>query len=211
MSRNMTKPTKWLCAQRRLRSAWASAQSDQSLRCSHEEPWVLSYPLSTQQRLWSDWAEPRLIWVIAERTAILLVLSCHSSNGLGNSEVYTVWPSSFRGFLYLLVWAATWNNQQNECVPSEDSDQPGHLPSLISLRCALNGYLRTQAFIMRTAKTDQTEQMPRLIWVFAGCIVTLLVLSCCGSSSFRGFLYLLILLLPMNEAEYKVLSSFSSL
>ena len=25
------------CAQRRLRSAWASAQSDQSLRCPHEE------------------------------------------------------------------------------------------------------------------------------------------------------------------------------
>ena len=32
MSRDMTKPTKWLCAERRLRSAWASAQSDQSLR-----------------------------------------------------------------------------------------------------------------------------------------------------------------------------------
>ena len=32
-SRDMTKPTKWLCSQRRLRSAWASAQSDQSLRC----------------------------------------------------------------------------------------------------------------------------------------------------------------------------------
>ena len=25
-----------LCAQRRLRSAWASAQSDQSFRCSHD-------------------------------------------------------------------------------------------------------------------------------------------------------------------------------
>ena len=37
MSRDMTKPTKWLCAQWRLRSAWASAQSDQSLRCPHEE------------------------------------------------------------------------------------------------------------------------------------------------------------------------------
>ena len=37
MSCDMTKPTKWLCAQRRLRSAWASAQSDQSLRCPHEE------------------------------------------------------------------------------------------------------------------------------------------------------------------------------
>ena len=31
------KPTIWLCAQRRLGSAWASAQSDQSLRCPHEE------------------------------------------------------------------------------------------------------------------------------------------------------------------------------
>ena len=34
MSRDMTKPTKWVCAQRKLRSAWASAQSDQSLRCA---------------------------------------------------------------------------------------------------------------------------------------------------------------------------------
>ena len=31
--RLVTKPTKWMCAQQRLRSAWASAQSDQSLRC----------------------------------------------------------------------------------------------------------------------------------------------------------------------------------
>ena len=30
-SRDMTKPTKWMCAQLKLRSAWASAQSDQSL------------------------------------------------------------------------------------------------------------------------------------------------------------------------------------
>ena len=37
MSRDMTKPMKWVCAQRRLRSAWASAQSDQSLPCPHEE------------------------------------------------------------------------------------------------------------------------------------------------------------------------------
>ena len=37
ISHDMTKPTKWLCVQRRLRSAWASAQSDHSLRCPHEE------------------------------------------------------------------------------------------------------------------------------------------------------------------------------
>ena len=34
LSRLMRKPTKWLCTQQRLRSAWASAQSDQSLRCA---------------------------------------------------------------------------------------------------------------------------------------------------------------------------------
>ena len=51
MSRDMTKPTKWLCAQRRLRSAWASAQSDQSRRCPHKKHWVLSYALSPQRRL----------------------------------------------------------------------------------------------------------------------------------------------------------------
>ena len=28
-------------------------------------------------------------------------------------------------------WGATWQNQQNEYMPSEDSDQPGHPPSLI--------------------------------------------------------------------------------
>ena len=42
MSHLMTKPTKWLCAKRRLRSAWTSTQSGQSLRCPHEERWVLS-------------------------------------------------------------------------------------------------------------------------------------------------------------------------
>ena len=37
----MTKPIKWLCAQRRLRSAWASAQSHQSSLCAQ---WVAKVP-----------------------------------------------------------------------------------------------------------------------------------------------------------------------
>ena len=52
-----------------------------------------------------------------------------------------------------LIWAASWQNQQDDCVPSKESDQAGHPPSLISLRCALSGSLRTQAFFMRTVKT----------------------------------------------------------
>ena len=64
-SRLMTKPTTWLCAQRRLRSAWAFAQSDQSLRCA------LNGLLSScgQRRLWSDWADTQadlsLRWVLS--------------------------------------------------------------------------------------------------------------------------------------------------
>ena len=43
--------------------------------------WFLSYPLSAQRRLWSDWADAqaRLIWVFAGRTVILLVLSWSGS------------------------------------------------------------------------------------------------------------------------------------
>ena len=35
--------------------------------------------------------------------------------------------------------------------------------------------------------SNQTEQMPRLIWVFAGCTVTLLVLSWCSSNYLSFF------------------------
>ena len=55
-----------MCAQRRLRSAWASAQSDQVFAVRMKKAWVLSYPLSAQQRLWSNWADaqvnPSLRW-----------------------------------------------------------------------------------------------------------------------------------------------------
>ena len=32
--------------------------------------------------------------------------------------------------IHFNIWAATWQYQQNEYAPSEDSDQPGHPPSL---------------------------------------------------------------------------------
>ena len=57
MSRLMTNPTNDLCTQRRLRSAWASIQSDQKLRCPHVKDCVLSYPMSAKRILWSDWAD----------------------------------------------------------------------------------------------------------------------------------------------------------
>ena len=49
------------------------------------------------------------------------------------------------------------------CAPSEDSDQPVHPPSLISLRCLHEECSGPWLPIERTAKTDQTGRMHRLI------------------------------------------------
>ena len=48
-----------------------------------------------------------------------------------------------------IMRAATWQNQQNECAPSEDSDQPGHQ----NLRCPHEESLGPKLPIGRTAKT----------------------------------------------------------
>ena len=42
-----------------------------------------------------------------------------------------IFPVLLNGSNDFDTWAAKWQNQQNECAPSEDSDQPGHPPSLI--------------------------------------------------------------------------------
>ena len=49
---------------------------------------------------------------------------------LHNRKIKSI--SVFNGYgSFVHSWAATWQNKQNECASSEDSDQPGHLPSLI--------------------------------------------------------------------------------
>ena len=67
--------------------------------------------------------------------------------------------------------------------PSEDSDQPGHPPSLIRVF----GVRMKNAWSLAThwvhcEDSGQTGWMPRLIWVFAGRTHILLVLSCRGSN-----------------------------
>ena len=57
LSRVMTKPTKWVCIHQRLRSAWASPSLIRVFAVHLKEAWDLSYPLSAQWRLWSDWAD----------------------------------------------------------------------------------------------------------------------------------------------------------
>ena len=78
------------------------------------------------------------------------------------------------------IWATTWQNKQCGCAPSEDSDQPRHPPSLISPLCAW-WVAKDPSFLHGVSEdSDQTGRMPRLIWVFGGRTLTLLVLSCRG-------------------------------
>ena len=77
-------------------------------------------------------------------------------------------------------WAATWQNQQSGCVPSEASDQPGHPPSLIRVFAVRmkKAWVLTCSYSL----SAQRRQVPRLIRVFAGRTVILLILSCRGSN-----------------------------
>ena len=52
----MTKPTKWPL---RPGDQPGLPPSLISLRCPHEKPWILRYPVSAQQRLLSDWADAK--------------------------------------------------------------------------------------------------------------------------------------------------------
>ena len=103
-----------------------------------------------------------------------------------------------QNFLYHWYnWAASWQIQQNDCAHSEDSDQPGHMPSLISFRCALSGYLRTQAFYMHTTKT--LIRCPGWSESSLGAHAILLVLSRGGSYAMTRWDWWLCMMCPKSE------------
>ena len=86
------KPTKWVCAQRRLRSAWASIQSDQSSLSAWRKLWSLATHWARSEDSDQTGWMPRLIWVFAGRTLISLVLSCRGSNTFQHPHSY--WSSN---------------------------------------------------------------------------------------------------------------------
>ena len=152
----ITKPTKWHCVQRRLRSAWASAQSD-------HESWLSSWiKLGSLATHWvhnedsdqTGWM-PRPIWVFAGRIVTLLVLSCRGSSlFLDPSVILKLFKDITLAENILCKHAWEWlfvlpkslfclkktkeiiaplydKTNKMSCAPSEDSDQPWHPPSLI--------------------------------------------------------------------------------
>ena len=88
------------------------------------------------------------------------------------------------------IWATSRQNQQNDCAPSEVSDQSQHPPSLIRVFAVRMEKAWILSYpLSHSEDSDQTGRMPRLIWVFAGHTVILLVLSW-GSSYTLWFPFL---------------------
>ena len=83
-----------------------------------------------------------------------------------------VWIEKMRPLLEIdhwihfhVQWTEPVHDKTNKmiCAPSEDSDQSGHLPSL-----RYPSEEELDPYLLKKQKTDQTGQMHRLIWVFAG-------------------------------------------
>ena len=67
-------------------------------------------------------------------------------------------------FILIVISATSWQNQQYDCAPSEDSDQPGHPPRLIrvfAVRSMAQWVAKDPSFLHADSKdSDQTGRMP---------------------------------------------------
>ena len=106
-----------------------------------------------------------LIWVVAGRTChfvgfVVLQL-------INILHVYGIWTLFME---HRPNWAASWKKQQNGYAVWSDSSLCAHWVA------------KDPSFLHADSEgSDQTGRKPRLIWVFAGRTLTLLVLSCRGS------------------------------
>ena len=82
------------------------------------------------------------------------------------------------------IGATSWQNQQNDYVPSKDSYQPGHPPSLIRVFavCSMGSWGPKLSSCWQWRLWSDWA-----IWVFAGRTFILLVLSCHSSNYQRKF------------------------
>ena len=83
---------------------------------------------------------------VAEQASLSLTWSETPEDTFSHDEAHIVLPLVYWQIVHLMpsvlpltttsletqnIWAAIWQNQPSDCAPSEDSDQPGHPPSLI--------------------------------------------------------------------------------
>ena len=82
------------------------------------------------------------------------------------------------------IWAAAWKNQQNGMCARPAKTQISLGSRLVWSESSVSAWRKLGSLATHWAHSedfDQTGRMPRLIWVFAGRTVILLVLSCRSS------------------------------
>ena len=83
------------------------------------------------------------------------------------------------------IWATTWQNQQSGMCAQRrlgSAWAAAEVQADLSLRCPYKRKLGSlETHWAHSKDSDQTGRMPRLIWVFVGRTLILLVLSCPGS------------------------------
>ena len=183
MSSDMTKPTKWLLqanTQIRLGRCWA-----ESSLCAQ---WVAKDPSflhADSEDFDQTGRMPRLIWVFAGRTLILLVLSCHGSHvktkGFYENvcwfDTYTIWS-----IIKKMESLKTSNGPRHSktCLMpyanNKGADQPAHPRSLIStfvVRCLDSVMPNFKTLASRCSWADRlesylVENFRRHIFVWCG-------------------------------------------
>ena len=69
-----------------------------------------------------------------------------------------------------LHWAASWQNQQNDCAPAKTQISLGICPVWSESSLGTQWVAKDLSFLHADSEdSDQTGRMPRLIWVFVGC------------------------------------------
>ena len=94
--------------------------------------------MSGRSEDWSDWvnaqADLSLRWVHTHFVGFVMRLLICLYGKKNQNHILSVFLRYWQRYClakYKSISAATWQNQQSDCAPSEDSDQPGRTPSLI--------------------------------------------------------------------------------
>ena len=121
-----------------------------------------SFPSCGQRRLWSDWADARadlsLHWAHMPFCwfchAVVQILFAWCNIMCYPAKCSIIKSATFVNCFEGIKRATTWQNQQNDlCAQWRLRSAWASAQSDQSLRWVLNGWLRTQAFFMWTAKT----------------------------------------------------------
>ena len=187
-----------MCAQRRLKWAWASAQSDQSSLCAQ---WVAknrSFLHADSEDSDQTGRMVRLICVFAGRT-------CHFVGFVVTRLIWCWEVTGKQGYdLELPLWNEPPHDKTNKMTvrPAKTQISLGIRPvrseSLLSAWRKLGSLATHWA---HSEDSDQTGRMPRLIWVFAGRTVILLVLSW-GTNSEWVRISRLLLIIHQSAASF---------